>query len=354
MIEQLNLYISLVAVSVDACVTTVGSVLFLLKSGFLKLIFMLTKQENHSFYITLLSGNKKLLTVDQDLLLKTTGMQHIFSVSGMHLSMILVGCRFILKRFLGISTALPLVALIWIYAYLVDLRPSVIRAATMTTISLFIAHSIKRKVSSLYLLLLAVVVIVSINPAYIEEVGFQLSVAGVVGVTTSQYFSSYKDISNLWSNNFSEIDSRRRQRVFPFNVLSVFVDTLFVTIFASLFIFPLVLFYFGEVTFSSLLANPLVLWIVPYVMIAGFLQIGLELFLAAFSNLNFFSFFLSLIVDIPLTILLALLEFVARVPFYVFKSDSVAVSSIFLYYLVLITLLLVIHSKKRSSYQVSI
>lgn len=114
------------------------------------------------------------------------GAVHILCVSGMHVGILFLlfgQLLFFLNRIKGgpmLKNAL-LVMIIWAYALLTGLSPSVSRAATM--ISLFVAaDSLQRAYNPYNVLAASAFVLLLFKPMLIYQVGFQLSFAAVLGI----------------------------------------------------------------------------------------------------------------------------------------------------------------------------
>ncbi len=114
------------------------------------------------------------------------GAVHILCVSGMHVGIIFLIFSQLLfflnrKKYGKLLKNLILLILIWAYALLTGLSPSVSRAALM--ISLFIAaDSLQRSYDPYNVLAASAFLLLIINPMLLFDVGFQLSYAAVLGI----------------------------------------------------------------------------------------------------------------------------------------------------------------------------
>jgi len=126
----------------------------------------------------------------------TAGAMHILCVSGLHVGIVYLVMNFLLS-FIGkkkagriIKPAVMLVV-IWAYALLTGLSPSVSRAAIM--ISLFILAGALNRMNDPYNTLAAsAVLLLFYNPLLLYNVGFQLSYSAVLGILIF-----YRPIYNL-------------------------------------------------------------------------------------------------------------------------------------------------------------
>ena len=117
-----------------------------------------------------------------------SGTLHVLSVSGMHVGLVFTLLSFLLKRMEGkrywwLARLFIIVIILWFYALLTGLSPSVIRSAMMFSFIL-IGKSIRRD-SNIYNTLAASIVVISIcfGPMLIFDVGFQLSYLAVAGIS---------------------------------------------------------------------------------------------------------------------------------------------------------------------------
>ena len=116
------------------------------------------------------------------------GAMHILCVSGLHVGIIYLVLSFVLgflrnTRFNNILRAIILLFLVWAYAAVTGLSPSVQRASLM--ISAFIIGNLLTRHRDTYnTLAVSALLLLIFNPNLIFNVGFQLSYAAVLGIIT--------------------------------------------------------------------------------------------------------------------------------------------------------------------------
>ena len=127
----------------------------------------------------------------------TAGTSHVLAMSGVH-----VGLIAMVLQFFFITNAMPhqrlwacnicIIALLWCFAVIAGLSPSLVRATLMFTI-LLLCQSFTHEAMSINSCALAIVIMLCINPLYINDVGFQLSFVSVVsiGMTSSVLRNTY-------------------------------------------------------------------------------------------------------------------------------------------------------------------
>lgn len=127
--------------------------------------------------------------IDQEVIADFTasGLVHILAVSGMHVGLIYGAWILLLawllpkgRRDWAIFTALPL---IWVYAILTGLSPSVLRATVMYSL-IAIASMRKTPASPFNALAGAALLMLVYDPSVLKQAGFQLSFIAVWGILT--------------------------------------------------------------------------------------------------------------------------------------------------------------------------
>ena len=175
--------------------------------------------------------------------LRTSGTLHVTAASGMNVTM--VGgflsalFAFFLRRQIAVLAS---IAGILFYAVLAGLEPSIVRASIMGTL-VFSAQILGRQNLAAYGLFLTGYFMLLFNPNLLFDIGFQLSFLATAGLLF----------------------------IFPlFNFKNLILGSdLATTISAQLAVLPILLSSFGTYSLWSILANTLVLWSVPFLMILG-------------------------------------------------------------------------------------
>jgi competence protein ComEC len=202
--------------------------------------------ESQQIAAALLLGQKETLDKEIKDAYAETGTMHILAVSGLHVGIVFAILLFPLK---GIKLnpgqrkiyLIAVILLIWTYAMLTGFSPSVIRAASM--FSLFTAGQMrKRKPSSFNILAFSAVLMITLDPGVIFEVGFQLSYAAVSGILLIQplivrfWLPPNRVLEYAWQ--LTAVSIAAQLATFP---LSVYYFHIFPTYFliANLFIIPL-------------------------------------------------------------------------------------------------------------------
>ena len=137
------------------------------------------------------------------------GSMHILCVSGMHVGVIFLVFSYLLgfldmrKRWQNIIKQSLLLFLIWFYALLAGLAPSILRSTIMLSF-VVVGNLIKRTGVLLNSLAASAFLLLCINPANLFNVGFLLSYCAVIGIVTLQkpiyrlFYFKFKLFDKIW------------------------------------------------------------------------------------------------------------------------------------------------------------
>ncbi|RZK37592.1 MAG: ComEC family competence protein [Pedobacter sp.] len=159
---------------------------------------------------TLILGYRADLSKDTLAAYSKTGTIHALSVSGSHVAIIFFVLDICLafmdkKRFFKIFKFILICSLIWGYALITGLTPSVVRAAIMITIFI-VARTFSRNTNGYNTLAFAAFCQLVYNPFLIWDVGFQLSYISVFGLIYLQpKIYKWVFINNKWLNKVWEL-----------------------------------------------------------------------------------------------------------------------------------------------------
>lgn len=180
----------------------------------------------------------------------TTGIVHILSVSGSHMTMVAAFAAWfcaLLKLPRGVTFAVG-TFFIGSYAILSALLPQVIRSATMG-ILVFFAKTLDAEAEGARLLTLTALAMLINQPLLLFDVSFQLSFTATAGL---MYLAT---------------DLRDAMERLP----KFFADAASMTIAAQLASLPVVVWYFNQISLSSVLANAFVMPLLEVVIVGGLL-----------------------------------------------------------------------------------
>ncbi len=140
-------------------------------------------------------GEKNLLDPEQKEYFMKAGIMHIMAVSGLHaviLSFFIFKMLFFLGGRLNIIRVVVTLIILWSFAFVTGLTPSVLRATLMFSF-LQAGLLMKRPVNNINSVLASAFVLILIRPSVIFDAGFQLSYSAVIFII-SFYKALYEKI----------------------------------------------------------------------------------------------------------------------------------------------------------------
>ena len=141
-------------------------------------------------------GQKNMLDQDTKQIFSNAGIMHIMAVSGLHvviLSLFIMNLLFFMKRKFNPLRILITLIIIWAFAFLTGLSPSVLRATIMFTF-LQAGNLMTRKVNGLNSVLASAFILLVMQPSVIADAGFLLSYSAVIYIVAF-YNDLYKKLS---------------------------------------------------------------------------------------------------------------------------------------------------------------
>ncbi|MBN3584487.1 ComEC/Rec2 family competence protein [Algoriphagus aestuarii] len=262
----------------------------------------------------LLLGQKQFLDQDTKSAYSQSGVMHVLAVSGLHVGIIYVFLMYLIKPFglkkVGLKSYLILVVCcIWLYALLTGMSPSVLRAATMFTLITF-GQMRERKPSIFNVLAFSAILMITVTPDVIYEVGFQLSYLAVGGIVLIHPL-----ISRLWTP-----DTKVSEYIWQLIVVSIS---------AQLATFPLTVYYFHSFPTYFLLGN---LVVIPMAFLI--MQVGVPLVI--FGWIPYLSDFLGILVSYLVFVQSWLIEQIQKLPHSVLDRLTISVSTMMLVWMLLL------------------
>ena len=191
-----------------------------------------------------------------------SGLVHLIAVSGGNIIMIVVFLGFILLRFPFYVRNFIILLCIIIYGFLCGMDSSVFRAVIMWWLGM-IALFRGRQIDIRRSLIIAFVGMLLFNPYYlVYDVGFLFSFSAIIWLI---YFWKIEWKSDQ-KTSFKLITKIKIWRSYVRN------NYLSPSIWATLGILPTMIFFMGKINLLGVIGNLLVLPIVPFVMIYGFIS----------------------------------------------------------------------------------
>ena len=215
-----------------------------------KILTRINKNSTSSHYLKLfiLGDNSSL---DEDIInsYQQNGISHLFSISGMHISLFAGILLYFLKRLSYSNHYNYTVVILFLvfYALLVGFSPSVLRSLTM-----YILHAINKlfnlKIPRNNIMYITLIILLSINPFLIYHIAFQYSY--IISLSLVLFAKNIKSIKNsilksLYISYISFMVSIPicMYHFYKINILSIILNIVYIPLVSSI-IFPLSLISF--------------------------------------------------------------------------------------------------------------
>ena len=244
---------------------------------------------------------------------RDSGMMHILAISGTHMAIIfgviLVLLNIVFPPKYRIFKIIVALILIWMFAVFIDFGNSVIRSCVMIS-SYYIFVLLQRKTDLLHAMAIAALVILVGDTNQLFEVGFQLSFMAVFGI----YWFNQPILKYL-------PQPRNKFQNFMVNVFSISMS-------AQLATMPLVIYYFHQYSFISIIAN---LVIIPFAEIVIIFSLVMAFLISLSLNISW----VNSIYDSLVTATLKLIHFFGNIDFAMHKMIPMTLLEVFLLFTIL-------------------
>ncbi len=217
-------------------------------------------QPEASLLAGILLGIESDMPANLDAAYQSTGTSHVIAISGSNIALVVLLLSALFSRLTSRLWA-PVFAIagIAIYTLLVGAQASVVRAAVMGSIAL-IGQSIGRGQSGAHALTFTAALMALANPLVLWDAGFQLSFAATLGLV-------------LYASRLQAWTARLLERRLPAPAAQKWArpigEYLLFSLAAQATTLPIILYHFGRLSLSALIANPLILPAQPLIMSVG-------------------------------------------------------------------------------------
>ncbi len=273
-------------------------------------IAILFREPDASLVTAMIAGDQGMIPQSIKDVYRKSGITHILSISGLHVSVIAV----VLTLLVGMLHVSPflrstlILFMLWIYIVAVGSPASAVRAGVFWTLYV-LAYHMKALMGLLTVVLLTLAILLTLSPELVRSIGFELSMFAISGIGAALFFL-------------------RNVRFTPGT--KGIVTLLAVSLGATLATAPLTLYYFGNLSLAGLITNLLVVPLLPFVtylvLIALFLQ----------SLITPVALVCSFVVHLLLKWILFVATLCANIPYGNFSDISFPLWGVALYYLLLV------------------
>lgn len=204
-------------------------------------------------------------SIDEDLeeMFKTTGLTHILAASGINIALVIGALWPLLRllRFRAGAQVTVLVASAAFYTMISGMSPSINRAFLMAAMMLF-AWLLGKEANITSSLATATLVLLIANPFTLYDIGFQLSFAA-----TASLIIFMPPLERLMGD-----------------IPKFLSSALSVTLAAQIGVLPIIIYYFGQVSAISLVANLIIVPLVAPALILGMAVLPIEALVSLFAR----------------------------------------------------------------------
>ena len=267
--------------------------------------------EEYSIATALILGDSDTMDSELRAIWTAAGVSHILCVSGMHVGILFMIMNYLLyplnfsKRSQAIKS-LILLLIIWSYANITGLAPSVMRAGTMFTFVLF-GNFLQRNTNVFHSLSSSLFLLLTLNPLLLFEMGFQFSYSAVFGIVLLQ-----KPIYKLYKPKTK--------------VVKYFWELSSVSIAAQFATAPIAIYYFGQFPNYFFIGNLVVIFLSFWVVLTG-------VAIMAFSFIPYISQLIGYLLIYEIKIMNYTAKFVEALPYSTTEQISISLVQLILIYL---------------------
>lgn len=274
----------------------------------------------------MLLGEKTNIDMDIKKNYVAAGGVHFLAISGLHTGIVFILITFSLHNICripksSITFLIMTLAMLWIYAIITGLAPSVLRASIILSL-IIIGKHIKREVNLYNAIASAAFIILVFDPGALFSPGFQLS------------FAAYTSIIYLYPKFHKLITCKNKLINNLWKLTSV-------SLAAQIGTLPLCIYYFHHIYYYSLLTNLCISGLIPIVIYGGFLSFIVSLLITGDTIISE-----SLVFIIKVTN--SIIDTIAHFPGAISVNINYSIVEIILTYSIIISSLIMIVYKKKN------
>lgn len=224
-------------------------------------LYRICPEKEASILADLILGDKEGIDEETDELYKNSGIEHILSISGLHISILGMGLFELLRkmRMKQVPAAMCAMTVLLFYGIMTGMSISAVRAIGTFAIRM-LAYPAKRTADPITSLMLMASVTLIIHPAYAFQAGFLLSYGAALGIHT--FLPSLEALTDIQVKKeiFYEPDGiRKRLKAISKKLLKGLKSAFIGSFGISLFTLPIQLYFFYKVSIYSVFLNLLIL-----------------------------------------------------------------------------------------------
>ena len=273
----------------------------------------------------LLFGQRILLDQETIQSYSNAGVIHILAISGLHVGIIYMILGFLFKPLNRLKNGkiinlILVLGILWFFAFLSGLSPSVTRAVLMFSI-LAIGKHYNQQASTLNTIAVSALILLCYNPNYVFDVGFQMSYAAVISIVLLNPYFKYFHFSKN-------------------KIIKYSTDIILVSLAAQIGVLPLSIYYFNQFPVLFLVANIVVIPLTFVILSLGILTLFFN-----FIPIGIASFF-GIILSKAIQVMNQYITWVASFDSFVIKNISFSLLLCLVSYLLIFMLIYLVYQPK--------
>lgn len=222
---------------------------------------LLLNGDEGALAVGILTGNKADLPHNIKADFSKSGLSHVLAVSGLHMSILIMSLYKLLCSLFGryrkLAAAVCIAAAV-LYAGVTGFSPSATRACIMLSI-MMLGKLISRRADTLNSIGLAALAILLANPYSVADWSFMLSFSATLGIV----------LLNRPISSFSKTVGAKIKQPYFSRAVCTLLDAAGISLAATLFCLPVMVFFVGRISLVFIPANLLTLYAVPTVLLTA-------------------------------------------------------------------------------------
>lgn len=295
----------------------------------------ITNEDEQNLILGILIGKDDNISEELREDFSNSSLSHILAVSGMHVSYVIMGLTmfFSIIKISKKVTKIFQILLLLLFWSLTGFTATVTRAVFMSLLFI-ISTLVYKKNDILTTLSITLWIILINNPFAIFNIGLVLSFCGTLGILIF-----YKILIKKFRENHKELYLADKLKIREILYKKI-AEAALVSICAQIFILPVMLYNFNSMSFTFLISNILVSFLIGPILIFGVLLIISNTILLPTTKI------ITICLHSLLQILIKIAEFVSNLPLSHIILPTIKIHHIIIYYIFLILLYHVIKTGK--------
>lgn len=260
---------------------------------------------------------------------RNTNISHILAISGLHISYVIIGIKFILNKIIKDikKQNIIIIFLLFLFTFLTGFSMSCLRACIMNSLIL-LSFNLNRKSNFYINLFLSFIIIIFINPFNIYNVGMWLSFSTTLSIVLFyKFFYRICEIKLLIKQKNKKIYSK---------ILKVVL----ISVSAQILMLPITIYEFNTFSTNFIISNFLISFVIGPILILGYITIFLS-----YIKSPFIKIFIC-IEELLIFIILKISEILGNIPFSKIYVKTPYFTSVLLFYIIIFIFVFLFKKKK--------